>query len=314
MLFIGPTPLSGIGQHCMKYTKLFPGSKYLELNKVGEDLPEKCDEIFAFLIPFPGVTEFCRKMKTIANKITVMTVCETETVHPDYGLIFEEFKKIAVPSVFCKNILSRQFPHNEFFVIHAHIPEKKRPYTFYHIGNVFDGRKQVNKIIEAFIRLNKEDSRLLIKATHFKQWHPNIPRVKVINGLLPESDMEDVHTMGDVYVSFSKSEGVGMGQVEAAIRDKPVITTGYGGSTEYIQTPYMIPCTKGVVEEDDFLFQKGMEWGNPSFDHLLEYMTECYEKKLTFMDGTHTRQMVSGENITREFLEQCSWSREQSDQ
>ena len=140
MLFIGPTPLSGIGQHCKKYATLFPGSKYIELGKVGEELPDKCEEIFAFIIPFPGVTEFCKKIKTIANRITVMTVCETETVHPDYGLICKEFQRIAVPSAFCQTILSRQFPQNDFFVIHAHIPETKRPYTFYHIGNVFDGR------------------------------------------------------------------------------------------------------------------------------------------------------------------------------
>ena len=33
----------------------------------------------------------------------------------------------------------------------------------------------------------------------------------------------------DCYVSFSSSEGVGMGAVEAAIRNKPVIITDYGG-------------------------------------------------------------------------------------
>jgi glycosyltransferase involved in cell wall biosynthesis len=115
-------------------------------------------------------------------------------------------------------------------------------------------------------------------------------------------------------VSFSKSEGVGMGAVEAALRNKPVITTGYGGSTEYVKTPYMIRCDKGYVEQDDFLFQKGMEWGDPKFDDLLKFMTDAYEKKLKFMDGSHTQEMVSGENVRKEFtssLQQCSWSREQ---
>ena len=36
MLFIGPTLLSGIGQHCKKYMSLFPGSQYIELQN---DIP-----------------------------------------------------------------------------------------------------------------------------------------------------------------------------------------------------------------------------------------------------------------------------------
>ena len=52
--------------------------------------------------------------------------------------------------------------------------------------------------------------------------------------------MEDIHSKSDCYVSFSSSEGVGMGAVEAAVRNKPVIITDYGGATEYIETPYTI--------------------------------------------------------------------------
>ena len=76
-----------------------------------------------------------------------MTVCETETVHEDYGKLFKFFDKIAVPSEFCRKVFKRQFPDTEFYVIHAHIPDK-RPYVFYHIGNVYDPRKNFNKVLE----------------------------------------------------------------------------------------------------------------------------------------------------------------------
>ena len=45
--FVGPTLLSGIGQHCAKYVRLFPDAKYYLLN---EEIPE-CDVAFLFLIP-----------------------------------------------------------------------------------------------------------------------------------------------------------------------------------------------------------------------------------------------------------------------
>ena len=61
------------------------------------------------------------------------------------------------PSEYCKKIFERQFPNKHFYVVHAHIPDK-RPYTFYHIGNVYDPRKNFNKILECFIRLNKPDA------------------------------------------------------------------------------------------------------------------------------------------------------------
>jgi hypothetical protein len=73
------------------------------------------------------------------------------------------FDRMAVPSEFCKNILTRQFPEKEFYVIHAYIPPA--PYIFYHIGNILDPRKNFRKILEAFIRLNKPDTRLLVKST-----------------------------------------------------------------------------------------------------------------------------------------------------
>jgi hypothetical protein len=44
-------------------------------------------------------------------------------------------------------------------------------------------------------------------------------------GLLSDEEMENIHALGDCYVSFSSSEGVGMGAVEAALRNKPVIIT-----------------------------------------------------------------------------------------
>jgi len=40
--------------------------------------------------------------KTRVKNIACMTVCETETVHENYGLIMKEFKRVAVPIEFCK--------------------------------------------------------------------------------------------------------------------------------------------------------------------------------------------------------------------
>src|SRR6056300_483161 len=299
MIVIGPTLLCGIGQHAKKYTQMFEDATY---HLIGSELPES-DHGLIFTIPIKQNIEYIKYAKTRVKNLACMTVCETETVHEDYGLIMNEFKRVAVPSEFCKRVLSKQFPHNEFYVVHAHIPQPpEKPYTFYHIGNIMDDRKNFRSILEAFVRLNKPDTRLVVKATCNQPVEIKLPNVEVINGLISDEEMDKIHNRCDCYVSFSKSEGVGMGPVEAALRDKPVIITNYGGAPEYIKTPYTIDCELQELERDDFLFKKGMTWGKPNPNQLLAFMRDAYDKKLRYMNHDHTKKLVGRENILQEFL------------
>jgi hypothetical protein len=84
-----------------------------------------------------------------------------------------------------------------------------------------------------------------------------------------------------------------MGAVEAAMRDKPVIITKYGGLKEYVKTPYVVDCTVGDIGFDDFLYTKDLKWGQPSLDSLMQHMKECYDKRLVTWDHTFSRNLVS---------------------
>ena len=300
MIVIGPALNTGIGHHAQKYTKLFqPDSRYYVF---GSELPES-DHGLVFTLPLKHHLEYIKYARTRVKNLTCMTVCETETVHEDYGLIMKEFKRVAVPSEFCKKVLSRQFPDNEFYIIHAHIPQpREKPYTFYHIGNITDPRKKFRDVLQAFVRLNEPNTRLVIKATAKTDVNIPFPRVEVINGLLDDEEMDQLHERCDCYVNFSHSEGVGMGAVEAALRDKPVILTNYGGAPEYIKTPYTIDCGLQELEKDDFLFKKGMVWGKPNFDQLLEYMRHAYDNRVRYMDHEHTKKIVGRKNVLKEFI------------
>lgn len=297
MLFIGPTALSGIGQQVRKYMKLFPGSKYIEIN---DEIPV-CENAFIYALPVQYWLDKIPEIKRKIKNVTCMTICETETVHEDYGKLFALFDKIAVPSEFCRRVFKRQFPDTDFFIIHAHVPNNK-PYTFYHIGNIIDPRKNFNKIIETFVRMNKPDSRLLIKATCNQPIQIKIPNVEVINGLIPDEELEKIHALGDCYVSFSSSEGIGLGAVEAALRNKPVIITDYGGAPEYIKTPYTIDCECQELIKDDFLFKAGMKWGKPNEKQLREFMEDAYTKKIRYMEHPRTHMLTCKENVLQEFV------------
>jgi glycosyltransferase involved in cell wall biosynthesis len=302
--------LAGIGQHLFKYSYLLKGARYIQL---GVDPIVEDDVALIFALPLQYWFDAIPEIKKKCKKVICMTTCETETVHEAYGELFKHFDKIAVSSRYCKKVFSRQFPRNEFIIVRAHVPVKTvtaitntfgipgGKYIFYHIGNILDQRKNFKSILEAFIRLNLPDSLLVVKATCMKDVAISIPNVIIINGLIPEDELNGLHKLCDCYVSFSSSEGIGLGAVEAAIQNKPVIIPEYGGAVDYIKTPYFISCEKQEILSDDFLFKKGMIWGKPNFDQLVRFMKDAYDKKMTYMNHEHTRFITGPEEFYRTF-------------
>lgn len=297
-LFIGPNPLAGIGQVTMRYAELMNGEYCQYDHNPGST---KYDVGFAFFLPVPWQLDRIRTLfSKICKKMIYMTVCETETVHSSYGTLLELTRTIYCPSEFARNILARQFPHGDWRVLRHWIPDpppakpkSETPiYKFYSIGNLADPRKNIGQLIQAFLDLNLPDTRLVLKATCRDKIESKWPNVIVINGLVTNEQLESIHDSCDCYVNCSHSEGVGMGAVEAAMRNKPVIIGDYGGLKEYVKTPYVIKSARGKVTVQDFLYTPGMEWGEPDLESLKEHMRECYRLKLRFQDHQSTRTMV----------------------
>jgi glycosyltransferase involved in cell wall biosynthesis len=291
-LFIGPILLAGIGQVTNRYAQLMNG-EYCEFGRTPKD--DRYDVGFAFVLPVQQHLDAVDALMKRCTKKIYMTICETETVHPVYGELVARYKRLYTPSEYCRNVFSRQFPHGDWRVIRLWQTVYEGPvtsivpvsdaYTFYTIGNVIDPRKNIKMLIEAFMRLNMPNTRLVLKATCHTPVKWNLPNVVVINGLLDDASLEDVHRQSHCYINCSHSEGVGMGAFEAALRNKPVIITSYGGLKEYVQTPFVVDASTLVsVGVDDFLFTKDLVWGKPSLDDLIKHMRTCAEGRITEWD------------------------------
>ena len=306
-LFVGPNVLSGIGQVTRKYANLVDG-EYVEFHQT----PQKSeyDRCFVFMLPIEHQLKQIDEITKKCKKCYYMTVCETETVHPSYGIL-QKYKPMFVPSDFCKNVLERQFPEMECTVLRHHAPPrvrdapklKTRPYNFYTICNALDPRKNIRMLLSAFSHCNLPDARLVIKSTAAKPLSLNIPNVMVINGLVTDEQMEKIHDGCHCYVNCSHSEGVGMGAVEAAMRGKPIIITDYGGLKEYVKTPWVVPCKLGEIGFDDFLFTNDMQWGHPHYQTLVKHMRECYTARVMGFDHRHTREIMNQVQIDLQTLE-----------
>lgn len=297
---MGPTLLAGIGQVTKRYADLVNG-EYIAFG----DKPKEAeyDYGFAFVLPIKEQLDIVDQYMSICKKKIYMTICETETVNPAYGIL-TRYKELWVASDFCKNVFQRQFPEVSWKVLPLYAPPQKvprnldikRPYTFYTIGNILDPRKNIKSLIEAFLRCEfpMDDAILLLKATCVRPVDWKVPGVHIINGLLSNEDMERVHDQGDCYINCSHSEGVGMGAVEAAMRKKPVIISDYGGLKEYVHTPFVVKCKIGPIGFDDFLFTKDLEWGHPSQEDLMLHMQTCFDKKLSYSENAFTEGLMAG--------------------
>jgi len=307
IVLLGPSPLSGIGQVMLKYCRLFRTKKYVQY---GQQIHPSLrgDLLFAFVLPIPSHVNTVKALQGRFRRVCAMTVCETDRVHQSYGTLAQETNwRWFTPSEFCRTTLTDQFPKWDIQVLHHWAPTPRLvplpdgdplPYVFYTICNAHDPRKQVRKIIEAFIRCNLPTTKLLIKSTSAKPYTAPLPNVEVINGLLSDEEMEEsVHQKGHCYVSFSNSEGVGMGPVEAALREKPVIIPEWGGCKEYVHTPYLIPCQEKEIGYDDFLFESTMKWGNPNFESLCAFMTEVHKERITICEHAHTHSLMDNPSI-----------------
>lgn len=303
VLFIGPRLLAGIGQVTNRYADLLRSqghdTEYCEIGHPPKK--QKYDAGFAFALPIQEQLNMIDQYASLCQKMTYMTICETEPVNPVYGIL-SKYKTLYVASEFCKTVFERQFPEVTWKVLHlfayekpAKGPAEATPYTFYSIGNMADPRKNINGLIKAFQMCNFGDkARLLLKATCIQPLQLNIPGVVVINGLLSDDAMDRIHASCHCYINCSHSEGVGMGAVEAALMSKPVIITDYGGLKEYVKTPWVVPCTLGPIGFDDFLFTNELKWGHPSTEVLATHMKDCFEKRVTVWDHTHTKELMTG--------------------
>ena len=295
-LFVGPQLLAGIGQVTKQYADLL-GAEYCELGHPPKE--KRYDRGFAFVLPIKDQLDLFDQYKQWAPHWMYMTVCETEPVNECYGIL-EKYREMWVPSEFSRQILAKQFPSVEWKLLRHWSPtkihrgpESTTPYVFYTIGNVLDPRKNIRGLIDAYLRCGfGSAAHLVLKATCRQAVDWKVPGVTVINGLLSVEDLEKVHESAHCYVNCSHSEGVGMGAVESALRDKPVIITDYGGLKEYVQTPWIVPCTVGPIGVDDFLFKKEHNWGWPNAAILQAHLKDCFEKKVTHWDHSHTRELM----------------------
>jgi len=168
-------------------------------------------------------------------------------------------------------------------------------YTFYAIGE-YNERKGIEDLIKVFCNVfTKHDKvRLLIK-THYKDYgnfnknyclskinellknYTDKPEIHCIVDNMSEKEIVALHSIGDCYVSLTKSEGFGLTIFDAFNYGKKVIATGYSGHLDFLGKDYSglvnykLDYVKNMKEFKS-AYSEDTIWAYPDLQHAAELM------------------------------------------
>ncbi|MEM3846553.1 MAG: glycosyltransferase [Candidatus Parvarchaeota archaeon] len=153
-------------------------------------------------------------------------------------------------------------------------------------------RKNPDGIIKAYLKAfntGKENTILVIKTLH-KEFYPeeydvllNLVKgrkdILLIDGELSKEEHISLMNASDCFVSLHRSEGLGIGILEAMYLKKCVIATSYGGNMEFTtpENSLLVEYTLSPIKNEFGPYKKGILWAEPSIEQCAEYMKFVYE-------------------------------------
>lgn len=159
----------------------------------------------------------------------------------------------------------------------------------------FSGENDVTLVIKTYGLSFDEGQRSKIYQD-IKQWKHELrlshyPRVLVIDYLLSDKEIHQLHESGDCFVSAHRGEGWGVPQCEALAHGKPVISTGLGGMHEWISDQGMLKVKYSMIdvfnmEKHEAYMVSGNKWGKVDENDLRAKM------RLVFSDRNYANQVA----------------------
>ena len=121
-------------------------------------------------------------------------------------------------------------------------------------------------------------------------------------------DMQYLLSKAKCLVSLHRSEGFGLNVLEAMSLGVPVISTGFGGTTDFtegyeIQIPFLLVSTKEDRFSGSFYSEYDSNWAQPDLKVVLEYL-----QKIDSNDDFRSELTRQGLNLSKLFFDQTKFS------
>ena len=128
----------------------------------------------------------------------------------------------------------------------------------------------------------------------------DVENVYLIDRRLPREDVYSLMYSVDSYVSLHRSEGFGLTVAESMYLGKPVLSTDWSATSEFLDTTNGCPVNYGLIELDRNYgpYPQGQHWAEPNSDHAATLMQKLVS------DSNYARTI--GENAARSIRERFS--------
>lgn len=168
-----------------------------------------------------------------------------------------------------------QVPARRFRFLHVSscFPRKGIDALLAAFGQAFTASDDVSLIIKTFRNPHNELDRWLAEA---RAAHNAYPDVVVIEEDLPESHLKALFQQCHVLVAPSRAEGFGLPLAEAMLSGLAVVTTNWGGQTDFCteQSAWLVDYTFAPARSHFDL--SASVWAEPDIRHLSQRLREVY--------------------------------------
>jgi glycosyltransferase involved in cell wall biosynthesis len=123
-----------------------------------------------------------------------------------------------------------------------------------------------------------------------------IPGIHFITDTLSRADITALEAACDVFVSLHRSEGFGLAVAECMALGKPVISTDWSATAEFVNIDNGCPVRAKLVTltENHGPYAKGQTWANPDIAHAAAHMRTLFsDRALCARLGAAARATIS---------------------
>ncbi|MBS0633206.1 MAG: glycosyltransferase family 4 protein [Verrucomicrobia bacterium] len=238
---------------------------------------------------------------------------------------FAFFDEIWTPSDFATAAIAMKSPRPVLTMPHAisfarptgdlrtrfGLPADKFLFLFLYDLNSYSARKNPQAVLAAFHRAVAaspafaSQAALVIKVQNTAE-NPadfaalqaavaDLPGTVLITGTLPREEIYALEAACDCFVSLHRAEGFGLAVAESMYLGKPVISTDWSATAEFVNHDNGCPvrCTLTTIEQTHGPYTKGQTWAEPDVAHAAEWMQRlCADRALAARLGTAGRVTI----------------------
>jgi glycosyltransferase involved in cell wall biosynthesis len=122
-----------------------------------------------------------------------------------------------------------------------------------------------------------------------------LPDTVLLTETLSRADIYALEAACDCFVSLHRSEGFGLAVAESMLLGKPVISTDWSATAEFVTRDNGCPVRAKLVvlEQNHGPYAKGSTWADPDASHAAEWMQTLFsDRALATQLGAAARQTI----------------------